>query len=131
MSEPQTDRVIRLLNLLASDNAQERATAGEKLANMAREGEKTVAEFVRASLSFTAWTIGPPEPPQPLSSIRLDQRASAALLDDLEVAIHAGEPEVLTAWEREFADDILARRPTHITQRQARAITRAVDKLSR
>lgn len=114
--------------MLASANEQERATAGSKLAEMAREKEKTIAEFVRETLSFTAWAIGPAEPKS--SGMVIGKWETANLLADLELAVQMGVPEMLTAWERQFTDDILRKKPTYMTERQAKVVTRIHAKLA-
>lgn len=114
--------------MLASANEQERATAGAKLAEMAREKEKTVAEFVRETLSFTAWAIGPAEPKS--SGMVIGKWETANLLADLDLAVMMSEPERLTAWERQFTDDILRRKPTYMTERQAQVVKRIHAKLA-
>lgn len=101
---------------------------GASLAKMAREQEKTVAEFVRAELSFTAWTVGPPEPKA--SSMALGKWETSDLLADLELAVSMGTPHALSSWERDFADDITRWKPTFMTEKQAQTIKKIIAKLA-
>lgn len=131
MTQPKhTDRVVRLLNMLASDVEQERATVGATLARMAREEGKTVAEFVRSQLNFTAWVVGPPEPRNGGQTVTLDRAESRNLLSTLGLAVGMGNPDRLSAWERHFADDILRRDPSRVSIRQADIIQRIMRKLN-
>ena len=129
MTKPiHTDRVIALLNRLASDNEHERAAAGFLLAEMAKGAQKTVAEYVRSQVAFTAFTLSEPTNIRSPTT-RLSREESSETLRSLMHAIRDYSIEHLTEWEQQFIDSVLDRWPTIITSRQKETIDRIIQKL--
>ena len=152
-------KLVALLNMLSSDFDGERANAARMIANMAKKEGKTVADFVMSpQVIYREKTVYKDRPgsegfsphddyqrarkkpsyddddlrryrPHPGSSGARRGRGSNPILDKLREA--RDRPEVLTGWEMEFIESVLAQcfSDEDLTYRQERAARKIMTKM--
>jgi hypothetical protein len=102
------ERLTKLLGMLGSEFAGERAAAGAKVEQLRRDLGMTWAELLQS--------VAPPEP-------ELGEREINS--DDLNVAL--ANPDALTAWELDFVQSI-SRYYSALTPKQAACLARLANK---
>src|SRR3712207_6352845 len=101
LSEQDIDRLVKLLGLLSSDQAGERATAGEMAWRFIKQRGLTWDEVLRPKVpAVTAQRSNRPSPATPNS-----WRETVTRCPRLD-----GETAALTAWERQFLVALTRRR---------------------
>jgi hypothetical protein len=115
---PDRDKFIKLIGLLGSEFAAERAVAAEKATQMLRDRGMTWADaFNHTTVEVRYITVTPP------------QRDYTEPYDPewREILETWGHSFVLSDWEQEFSQNIVARR--NLSEKQVRVIDRIIEKL--
>jgi hypothetical protein len=120
----QPDRIVKLLNMLASDYDAEKVNAARVLATAAAEKKMTVSEFIKVGLigekPKEPWpTVSAPAPPTKPNAREAVERLGQIIIDN---------PDVLTDWEYQFVRDVYKRKVSYFTEKQWRIVNRILAK---